>query len=294
MKRFFLLLGGILLLNLNSLSAQKLFLGPELGVNLAPTIETGDSQNYQLGVNGGLRLVYDFNDKLSLKSGVYFTQKYQSFDSTSVGSILDVINGALGGFPGGGGGIDAEDLIDGLGVEGLNLDVIRRYEGTIRANFIEIPLEVQAKAGRVGFSLGGYAAYMISAKSNATVTENTPLLQVINIEDLLGEGAGGFGGLFNLFLPQAYDVSSESEESKSGYNAFDYGIRGGISYTSSDNLIFNLSYQHGLRDYRLNRPADVEETTNINENAFAPFKNITFTLGYQFGVKKKTDSVFMP
>jgi len=248
MKRFFLLLGGILLLNLNSLSAQKLFLGPELGVNLAPTIETGDSQNYQLGVNGGLRLVYDFNDKLSLKSGVYFTQKYQSFDSTSVGSILDVINGALGGFPGGGGGIDAEDLIDGLGVEGLNLDVIRRYEGTIRANFIEIPLEVQAKAGRVGFSLGGYAAYMISAKSNATVTENTPLLQVINIEDLLGEGAGGFGGLFN----------------------------------------------HGLRDYRLNRPADVEEKTNINENAFAPFKNITFTLGYQLGVKKKPDSVFMP
>jgi len=88
MKRFFLLLGGFLFLNLSSLSAQKLFLGPELGVNLSPTIKTGNSQNFQLGVNGGMRLQYDFNDKLALKSGIYFTQKYQSFDSTSVINVI--------------------------------------------------------------------------------------------------------------------------------------------------------------------------------------------------------------
>ena len=292
MKKFFLLLGGILFLNFNTISAQKLFLGPELGVNLSPTIETGTSQNYQLGVNGGLRLSYNFNEKLALKSGVYFTQKHQSFDSTSVGSVLDVINDALGGIPGG--GFDAEELLSGLGDTGFNLDVNRQYQGTLRSNFIEIPLEIEVKAGRVGFSVGGYAAYMISAESNTTITENTPLLQVIDLGELLGEGTGGgFSGIFDLFLPKAYDVSTEVNTSKSNYNYFDYGIKGGVSYTSSDNLIFNLSYQHGLRDYRYNRPVDLKET-DINENAFAPFKNVTFTMGYQFGLKKKADSVFMP
>jgi hypothetical protein len=291
MKIFFLLLGGILFLNLNFLSAQKLFLGPELGVNLSPTIETGNSQNYQLGVNGGLRLSYAFNDKLSLKSGIYFTQKYQAFDSSSVGSLLDVINDALGGIPGG--GLDVEGLLSEIGGEGLSLDVNRQYQGTIQSNFIEIPLEIEVKTGRVGFSIGGYAAYMISAESNATITENTPLLQVIDIEEVLDEIVGGFGGLFSSFLPKAYDVSTKTNTSKNGYNEFDYGIRGGISYTSSDNLVFNLSYQHGLRDYRYNRPVDLEET-NINENAFAAFKNVTFTMAYQFGLKKKADSVFMP
>ena len=291
MKRFFLLLGGILFLNLNSISAQKLFLGPELGVNLSPSIETGDAQNYQLGVNGGLRLSYAFNDKLSLRSGVYFTQKNQSFDSTSVGSVLDVINDALGGF--GGGGFDAEELLSGIGGAGVNLDVNRLYEGTIKGNFIEIPLMIEVKTGRVGFSLGGYAGYMVSAESNTTITETTPLLQVIDFEELLGEGAGGVGGLFGLFLPKANDTFKEVDTSTSNYNAFDYGIKGGISYTSSDNLAFNLSYQHGLRDYRVNRPIDLEETT-INENTFEPFKNITFTMAYQFGLKKKTDSVFTP
>jgi opacity protein-like surface antigen len=292
MKKFLLLLGGILFLNLNSISAQKLFLGPELGVNLSPTIETGNAQNYQLGVNGGLRLSYAFNDKFSLRSGVYFTQKHQSFDSTSVGSVLDVINGALGGF--GGGGFDAEELLSGIGGAGFNLDVNRQYEGTIKANFIEIPLMVEVKTGKVGFSLGGYAAYMVSAESNTTITETTPLLQVIDIEELLGEVGGGVGGLFNLFLPAANGVTTEIDDSKGNYNAFDYGIKGGISYTSSDNLIFNLSYQHGLRDYRFNRPVDLEETPDINEQTFEPFKNINFTMAYQFGLKKKADSVFTP
>ncbi len=291
MKRFFLLLGGILFLNLNILSAQKLFLGPELGVNLSPTVETGNTQNYQLGVNGGLRLSYAFNDQLSLRSGVYFTQKHQSFDSTSVGSILDVINGALGGF--GGGGFDAEELLEGIGGAGFNLDVNRRYEGIIKGNFIEIPLMIEATTGSVTFSLGGYAAYMVSAESNTTITETTPLLQVVDIEDLLGEGAGGISGLFDLFLPKANGTSTEIDASLRNYNTFDYGIKGGISYTSSDNLIFDLSYQHGLRDYRVNRPVDLEETT-FNENTFEPFKNITFTMAYQFGLKKKADSVFMP
>lgn len=287
MKKFFLLLGGILFLNLTSISAQKLFIGPDLGVNLSPTVQTGDTQNYQLGVNGGIALRYEFNDKFSLKTGAYFSQKHQDFDSTSVGSVLDVLNNALGGL--GGGIFEAEDLLEGLGADGFNLDVNRHYQGIIRSNFIEIPLMVEVKAGRVGFSLGGYGAFMISAESNTTITENTPLLQVIDLEEALG-GGGGIGGLFNSFLPSANSVSTEIDKSKDGYNSIDYGIKGGISYTSSDNLIFNLSYQHGLRDYRVNRPVDLEETT-INENAFEPFKNITFTMAYQFGLNKKVDSV---
>lgn len=291
MKRFFLLLGGFLLLNLNSLSAQKLFLGPELGVNLNPTIETGTSQNYQLGVNAGLGLSYKFNDKISLRSGVYFTQKHQAFDSTSVGSVVDVINDALGGF--GGGGFDPEELLAGVADFGLNLDVNRQYQGTIKGNFVEIPLMVEVKTGRVAFSVGGYGAYLVSAESNTTITETTPLLQVVDLADLLGEGAGGIAGVIELLLPAANEVRKETDSSTSGYNAIDYGVKGAISYISSENLTFNLSYQHGLRDYRFRRPVDNEET-NINENAFAPFKNITFTMGYQFGLKKKADSVFMP
>lgn len=283
MKRFFLLLGGILLFNLNSLTAQKLFLGPELGVNLAPTLKAGDAQTYQLGVNGGLALRYAFNDKLALKSGVYYTQKYQSFDSTAVGSVLDNFGGLFGELG------DIEEILTGVSDFGFNLDVNRRYEGTIQSTFIEIPLQIEVRTGRVSFSLGGYAGYMISAESNTTVTENTPLLQVVDLAELLGEAAFFLEALF----PPANDSYSETDTSKSGYNAFDYGVKGGISYTSSDNLSFNLSYQHGLRDYRFNRPVDLEET-DINENAFAPFKNITFTMGYQFGLKKKADSVFMP
>lgn len=283
MKRFFFLLSGILFLNLNSISAQKLFLGPELGVNLSPTLEVGESQAYQLGVNGGLALSYNFNDKIALKSGVYYTQKYQSYDSTAVGSILDNFGGAFGGV------IDIEDVLSGVTDLGLSLDVNREYQGTVQGTFIEIPLQIEVKTGRVSFSLGGYAGYMISAESNTTVTENVPLLQVVNLAELLGEAA-----IFvELLLPPANDSYSETDTSKEGYNSFDYGIKGGMSYISSDNLSFNLSYQHGLRDYRFNRPVDLEET-DVNENAFAPFKNVTFTMAYQFPLKKKSDSVFMP
>jgi len=249
---------------LGTLSAQKIYLGPDLGVNLSPTSNAGTSQNYQLGFTGGLRSDFVIGKDLTLRTGLYFTQKKQGYDSLSIGSLVDAFGGLLGDF------VDPEDLFGA----GLNFDVYRQYNGVSTHNFIEIPLQVSYQTGRVNFSLGGYAAYMVSAESQATLTENTPLLQTIDLNEVLGEGSE----LFASFLPAASEQRDVSDEGTDDYNLFDYGIRGGISYVTEENLSFNLSYEHGLVDYRKNVPDD---------SAFQPFKNITFTLAYLIGVERK-------
>lgn len=271
MKKLFFLICICTAFNLSNLSAQKIYLGPDLGVNLAPTTKSGSSQNYQLGFTGGLRSDFVIGKDLTLRTGVYFTQKKQGYDSLSVGSLIDTFEGLLGGI------VDPEELFGA----GLNFDINRQYDGVSTHNFIEIPLQVSYQTGNISFALGGYAAYMVSAESKATITENTPLLQTIDLGELLGEGSE----ILSTFLPAASEQRDLISEGTDNYNLFDYGIRGGIAYVTENNLSFNLTYEHGLVDYRKNVPTD---------SNFSPFKNITFTVAYMVGVKKKEDRVLTP
>lgn len=257
---------------LSTASAQKLFIGPEIGANLSPTFETGNQNNYIIGLNGGLRADYRLTEKVSLRSGIFYSRRSTAYDSLSVGSLteeLEFLTELLGDF----GGLE----------ENVNFDINRSHQGIVHAQFMQIPLEITLREGRVQFSLGGYAGYMIAAESREVINENTPILQVVDLEEL----GGGFGGIFGALLPPASDTRTETFTGKNGYRNFDYGVRAGIAYVTPDNLSFNLSYRHGLADYRTERPA---------ESVFTPFKNITFTLAYTFGIEKKetTDEVFTP
>ena len=243
-------------------NAQKLYLGPELGINLSPVSETGGAQNYQLGVQAGLRTDFKINDKISLSSGVFYAKKQVGYDSTSVGSLADEFGDLLEIF----GGLGGQDF------EGINLDIIRNIEGNVNADFIEIPLLFTFREGRINFSLGGYAAVMAAAESRATVDENIPVLSLIDLEDL-----GGLGG-FGAFLPAAQSTSNTVDDNTDGFNTFDYGLRGGIAYVTEDNLSFTLSYRHGLQDYRSERPAGTD---------FSPWKNLNFSVSYLWGLEKK-------
>ncbi len=245
-----------------TLSAQKIYLGPELGVNLSPVSETGGSQNYQLGVNAGLRADFVLNDKISIGTGIFYAQKQIGFDSTSVGSLTDEF-GDLFDLLGAFGGVD---------LEGLNLDINQQIRGTVTGSFIEIPLLFNFREERINFSLGGYAAVLVGAESRATVEEDIPALSLINLDDL--GPLGGFGSL----LPQAQSTRNTVSNDKDAFQSFDYGLRGSIAYVTENNLSFTLAYRHGLQDYRTERPA---------ESDFTPWKNLMFTVGYLWGLEKK-------
>lgn len=274
MKKLTLLLTLLSTLFVLDTQAQSLEIGPELGINLVALNNTG-ARNYQLGINGGIRTQFNFNEKIGLLTGIYYTDKRQAYASVRVTSFTEeyaALFETIGGIP--------EDF------EGFNLDIIRTYKGAVNARSVEIPLQVAFKSGKIQFSIGGYAGYIISAENRGTIREQTPLFQIIDIDQLLGNtgsGTPGIGSFIQGFLPAADETKASETKSLNGLNRLDYGLKGGISFISSENLSFNLSYQHGLKDYR---------EDPLEGDDFKPYKNIVFTLAYQWGIEKKTDKTY--
>ena len=73
--------------------AQNFHVGPEIGMILIQLEQKNIGNNYQPSWHTGINFEHDITDWLSVKSGIYYTQKRQSYSSsyTSLFPLFDVI-----------------------------------------------------------------------------------------------------------------------------------------------------------------------------------------------------------
>ncbi len=248
--------------------SQKVYLGPEIGVNVIPMESTDIGRNYQLGYHFGAHLKFHFSETFRLSTGVFMSQKKKGYSSSSVTPLTEELDGLLGGF-GGFGGADTLGLDSLLNVPGLNTDITETIEGVSSEIFIEIPVLANYKYKNVNFYLGPYAGILLSATKKEEVTTEIPALDVIDLDAL------GVSGFTSFFLPES-GTETLSISGTDGLRSLDIGFNVGIGYEVKD-LHFNLMYSHGLLDYRDENEGEDTETLKL----------FRVSIAYLFDLKKK-------
>lgn len=234
---------------------QKIKLGPELGFNIIPMSSNELGTNYQPGFQLGANIEYHFGDHFSLRSGVFATQKRQSFQSHD--SVLVNLFGL-------------EELI---GNESLNLNSYTTIDRNVTQTYIEIPLVASYNYKQFSFFAGPYFGYMVASRQRELRTIDTPFLRAINLGSFLPDGLDT--DLLLAFLPPGKQTTFSESNSSSTLRSFDMGIKAGVRY-QWDDLGLNVNYQYGFFDY---------ETTS--KDAFENHSYLQVTLNYNFGIGRK-------
>jgi hypothetical protein len=268
MKYYIITLLLLLTFTKNYSQNGKVYLGPEVGMNIIPIENTGVGYNFQLGYHLGAHLKYHFSEKFKLSSGVFLSQKKKAYSSSSTSSVLNSFNDLLG-FGGMTGGIDSLGLDSLINIPGLNLNMTKDVKGVSSELFIEIPVLANLKLNHFNIYLGPYAGFLISANRKEEITTDIPVLDVIDLETIDPTG------LSSLFLPSS-GTESSSKSGTDGLRSIDFGAIAGIGY-EINNLHFNLMYSHGLLDYRDDNKNESTETLKV----------IRISIVYLFDLKKK-------
>lgn len=269
MKHLFILL-AILFISITT-TAQKVSLGPELGVNIIPLESTGYGYNYQLGFHFGAHLKYHFSPKFRLTTGLYLTQKKKAYSYTETSSVLGEIDKLLGAVPGGIGGgnplggINLDSIID---IPGINLDMTEDVRGVNSEIFIKIPLLANYKYKNVNFYLGPYFGLLLTASQKEEITTKVPVFDFIDISAL--DSSGFISG----FLPKS-GVGSNTSSGTDGLSLVDIGANIGIGYQMNQ-LHFNLMYSHGF----------IDSGEAPNGTTLSPLRTFRVSMVYLFDFKK--------
>jgi Outer membrane protein beta-barrel domain len=244
-------------------SAQKISIGPEAGVNLIQTESTELGNNFQLGMHFGAHIKYHFNDQFALSSGIFLTQKKKKYTSLDTTTTADPIGGLVGGLFGGfgGGGFPG-------GGTSNEAQVFTTTYGLVSELYIEVPILANYEISNINFYLGPHVSFLITANSKEFSEEES------TATDISSFIPGGFGNLLQGFQTPPNEGTTSST-SKDGLRTLDIGFTAGIGYRANDHLHFNLMYTYGFLDYR-------EETENLDlEN-----HQITrFSIVYLFNLK---------
>lgn len=221
--RFRLLILAIVLSPISG-RAQNWQLGPELGVNCIQLENSHTGKTFAAGWHAGGFVQSDLTSFFSIRSGVFFTQKKQLYESadTSIMPIFALI------------GLEDQDQFD--------LNTYTSINGRTTQNYLEIPLIAKFKYNGIGVFAGVYGAFMLNSIGKQIKISNTPILSVINTDSL---------GAISSFLPPAYTYSEEIIENASNRRKFDFGAKFGASY-QFERLELNLTYSLGILDYRQN------------------------------------------
>jgi len=247
----------LILLSLNiSLSyAQKLKFGPEIGFNLI-NIETqkiGD--NYQIGWHTGVCVEYELKKWFGISTGLYYTQKKQSFQEfETIGNILT-------------------PLLASQGIEGINLNTYSETNGRITLNNLQLPILAVIKHKNYNLKLGGYVGYLFNSRSKTNEVKNTPFVSVIDFNALnLDAIDPSISQMISLFLPPENETNFFESTSSSGLSSIDFGIKTEFTY-HVNSIGFNASYVYGLTDYRSSNSNEL-----VKNNSY-----FQFSVAYYFG-----------
>jgi len=235
---------------------QKIKIGPELGTNLIQVENQEIGNDYQPSWHGGGLFEYQFTDWFSLKSGIYFTQKrqaYQSYDTT---------------------GFALFDLFDSsFAIPGVDLNSYITTESRQSQFYFQIPILAKFSWKGLSAYAGPYGGYMFAARRKDNKITTTPFMATVDIASLLGEIAEN--PLFQAFLPAAHKEEFSESSDKTNLRKFDYGIKGGVSY-EMNNLSLNCSYLLGAPDYRIDKGIDSRKRHQYFQ----------FSVSYLFGLGK--------
>ena len=259
MYRNLLLLCSILLST--QLFAQKMYVGPEIGMNLIQVQEQEIGNDFQPGWYGGLAFDYKFNDWLSLRTGAYFSQGKHSYSAEDT-SQLDLLDSFLD---------------SSFAIPGIDMNTYTSTYGRTTQHYIQIPVQANFAWNGLNLFLGGYVGFMVGSKQKETTTQRTPFMETLDISAL-----DPTGGLLSAFLPPAYAEDFSESTGTEGYRMFDYGFKGGLGY-QYEQFGFQAAYSFGLPDYRLESGEE-----EILRNKF-----FQFSIRYMFplGVKTGTSSI---
>lgn len=210
----------------NSVLAQKIYVGPEAGINIINVQKEEIGRDFQLGIHAGASFEYNLNDWFALNSGLYFTQTKQGgqdFDTTP----FEIVGFDLGA----------------LGLSGIDMNTYSSTEYRQTQNYFQIPMMGTFKWKNIRLSLGGYGGFMLSANRKESFVSDTPFLNTIDLSSL------GIPEFLLMFLPESHEESFSESSDKDDLRAFDYGLKGSLGY-QSDNFGINVAYVFGLPDYR--------------------------------------------
>lgn len=249
--------------------AQKVSIGPELGVNIIPIENTNLGYNYQLGFHFGGHVKYHFSEQFKISTGLFITQKKVKFEERDTSSILENF-GSLLQFA----NIDAEEVNSIAQSFGANTDVLESKQGIHSEIFIKIPILANYKYKNFNMYLGPYFGLLLMAEKKEEIKTEIPLLNVIDISQF---DSSGFA---SSFLPEANTTETSSVSTTENLNNLDIGFNVGIGY-EMNHLHFNLMFSRSFLDYRTDRGDD-----NIT-----PLKTIRLSMVYLFDLKKDVDSV---
>jgi len=253
MKLIFLIL--IANLTLNGFS-QNIHLGPELGFNLIKVQTQDIGNNYQPAWHSGGSFKYDFNNWLSLKTGIYYSQKRQHF--TEFDTTLSPIVALIGGGD----------------INGVDFNTYSQTNGRHSLNFVQLPIMASFSYKDFSINLGGYFGFMFNSRTKELKESVTPFVSTVDLS-ALGQGGGIFGTL--LLPPPSESIFKESSNS-SGLNAIDFGLKTGLTYTLN-NIDLNLSYVLGLKDYRSHISGQKQTNSYFQ-----------FSVAYLFDLGKKSNN----
>lgn len=253
MKIVSLLAVGLLFVS-SVANAQKLKLGPEIGFNMI-SMESSDLGNsFTPGFHGGANVEYHFTKNFYLRSGIFATQKRQSYSSND--TVLVNLFGL-------------EDLI---GIDGVNLQSYTATRGRIAQLYIELPLMAAYKYKGLSVFAGPYFAYMLTAQKKEIKSVDTPFLRTVDVATLVPDGIDA--DLLLATLPPAEETTLTESSSKANLRPLDIGLKAGISY-QFDNLTANINYQYGFFDY---------QTTS--KDVLDNHSYFQLSLNYNFGIGK--------
>ena len=267
MKNLKLILTTTILILTNNFFAQKISLGPEVGINLIPTEKTDIGSNYQLGFHLGAQIKYHFSESFSLSSGLYATQKKKLYSSIDTTTTPDPLGGLIGGLGGLGGGTTSNEA-----------NVYTTTTGIVTELYLQIPLLANYEIANINFYAGPYAGLLLSATRKEKYDVESTATDVSSFLP------SGFGALGALLQPSNNEPEPSTTKSKEGLATIDFGATAGIGYRV-DKLNFNLFYSMGFLDYRKDKGNESIDKHNLVQFSIA----YLFNIGGSKGLKNRYD-----
>ncbi|OFX55501.1 MAG: hypothetical protein A2046_10125 [Bacteroidetes bacterium GWA2_30_7] len=253
---------------INSTFAQKLEFGPEIGLNIIP-IEKSEVDGHvsKLGFNGGGFVSYPINDWLSVKFGLKIATCSKSYLQTDTSAISEMIINAIAGS-----GIDTS--MSSQLQDFINLSVTKYTRSNTNFTFLNIPVTADFNLNeKFSFSLGGYFALLLAAKTKEEITQDIPILQafspVLGTNPLVKQIISGM-------YPGVFEPSFSEKSGVSDFNSFDTGLEIAMRYKMENNFSFSASFKKGFINYYKDLP-DMYEVNSGKHNY------LTLSVGYSFG-----------
>ena len=236
--------------------SQRIHVGPEVGMNLLKVETTEFGRQYQPGWFAGATFEYDFFDWMSVKSGIYYSQRKQSYASK------DTVPFVIFGF-------DPEEF----GLEDADFNTYNETNGRYNEHFVELPVMANFKWQGINVGIGGYCSYLFKSRYSQVRVSRTPFMQFIDLASF--DESGQLAAL----LPKPYEEFITGSSNPSILRKFDAGFKMSLGYQYKE-VGFHAAYQYGMMDYR---------TQNI-ASPFTRHQYFQFSVNYLFGLGKSKDN----